>query len=139
MNIGAMFYSLNVSVHPIPSRGSFHGHILVSSNPAPRHLVREALPLAPHLYRTSLLGTRPCPRARGSRAPRGAAHLLLDVPHALPVQPWRATELEHHPGAHVVVDVEDERQRQEEEAHEHPALVDEHKLQPLHADPEKEE
>ena len=92
---------------------------------------------------------RPPPGSPGSPTPRttlhlapappGAAHLLLDVPHPLLVLPWRAAELEHHPGAHVVINVEDKRERQEEEAHKHPALVDEHELQPLHADPEQEE
>ena len=83
---------------------------LLGSTPAPITFL-----LSSNLAQMAPLQGSPCsaPRttSRLAPAPPRAAHLLLDVPHALFVQPRRAAELEHHPGAHVVVDVEDERER----------------------------
>lgn len=68
-----------------------------------------------------------------------AAHLSLDVAHALVVQLGRRAHLEDEPRAHVVVDVIDDGERQQKEADEDPALVHQHVVQAFEADPEQEQ
>lgn len=85
----------------------FHPRTIPS--PITRRVLRDPpptpVPPAPH---TPPSPGEPLPRR--TAAPR-AAHLFLDVLHALLVQARRTAQLEHHPGAHVVVDVEDEGER----------------------------
>lgn len=64
------------------------------------------------------------------------AHLSLDVAHALVVQLGRGAHLEDDPRAHIVVDVVDDREGQQKEADEDPALVDDHVVQAFDFDPE---
>lgn len=67
------------------------------------------------------------------------AHLSLDVAHALVVQLGCGAHLEDDPRAHIVVDVVDDREGQQKEADEDPALVDDHVVQAFDSDPEQEE
>lgn len=66
-------------------------------------------------------------------------HLSLDVAHALVVQLGRGAHLEDEPRAHIVVDVVDDGQRQQEETDEDPALVHDHIVQAFDSDPDQEE
>lgn len=68
-----------------------------------------------------------------------SAHLSLDVAHTLVVQLGRGAHLEDDPRAHIVVDVVDDGERQQKEADEDPALVDDHVVQAFDSDPEQEE
>lgn len=54
------------------------------------------------------------------------AHLSLDVSHALIVQFGRRAHLEDEPRAHIIVHVEYDGERQQEQTHEDPSLVDDH-------------
>lgn len=74
----------------------------------------------------------------GSRGP-AKPHLLLDVLDALGVLPRGAVEAPHGPCAQLVVDVEEDGERHEEEADEDPAVVHQHGLQPAVPHPEQQE
>lgn len=55
------------------------------------------------------------------------------------MQLGRGAHLEDEPRARIVVDVVDDGQRQQKEADEDPALVDDHIVQAFDSDPEQEE
>lgn len=74
-----------------------------------------------------------------SKAMVKTTHLSLDVAHALVVQLGRRAHLEDEPRAHIVVDVVDDGQWQQEETDEDPALVDDHIVQAFDSDPDQEE
>ena len=66
------------------------------------------------------------------------AHLSLDVSHALVVQFGRRAHLENEPRAHIIVHVEYDGERQQEQTHEDPSLVDDHVVETFDSDPQKE-
>lgn len=70
--------------------------------------------------------------------PVPVAHLSLDVSHALVVQLWRGAHFEDEPRARRVVHVEHDGQRQQEQTHEDPPLVDDDVLETLDFDPQQQ-
>lgn len=63
----------------------------------------------------------------------------MDVPDALGVLPRGAVEAPDGPCAQLVVDVEEDGERQEEEADEDPAVVHQHGLQPAVPHPQQQQ
>lgn len=80
----------------------------------------------------------PRPGEGGAGGPAGS-HLRLDVADALGVLPRGAVEAPDGPGAQLVVDVEEDGERQEEEADEDPAVVHQHGLQPPVPHPQQQQ
>lgn len=66
---------------------------------------------------------RYCSHTR-ARAP--PAHLSLDIAHALIVQLGRRAHFEDEPRAEVIIEIEEDRERQQEEADKYPPLVNHH-------------
>ncbi len=66
------------------------------------------------------------------------AHLSLDVSHALVVQFGRGAHLENEPRAHIIIHVKYNGERQQEQTHKDPALVNDHVVETFDFDPQQE-
>lgn len=76
-------------------------------------------------------------RLSPTRAP--TAHLSLNIAHALIVQFGCGADFKDEPGAEVIIAVEENRERQQEEADEYPPLADQHVFQTPDPDPQQED
>lgn len=74
---------------------------------------------------------------KGARA--RTAHLSLDVAHALLVQFGRRAHFEDEPGAEVIIQIEEDGKRQQEQADKYPPLVNQHVFYTFDSDPQQEQ
>lgn len=68
-----------------------------------------------------------------------AAHLSLDIAHALIVQFGCRAQFKDEPRAEVIIEIEENGERQQEQADKYPPLVNYHVFETFDSDPQQED